>query len=178
MKRINNIHKDNEIFARRTIKVPVTPYSVLTELIPTPPPQQPFPSTSNQDSTSLMMHNLLQNPVENKLHLQSDIPNGTDTKDGDFAIDCNAVVLNSTLAPSVLPYTDAEQSEYVSEDTQLLPNKPKVPVEAVVVKQLTSQGADFGLKWYHLICCLLVLGVVTPLLYVMFYLTKPLHPSR
>ncbi|CAH0724336.1 unnamed protein product, partial [Brenthis ino] len=178
LKRINNIHKDNEIFARRTIKVPVTPYSVLTELVPTQPSPQPIPSTSNQDSTSLMMHNLVQNPVENKLHLQSDISNGTDTKDGDFAIDCNTVVLNSTLTPSVVPYTDAEQSEYVSEDTQLLPNKPKVPVEAVVVKQLTSQGADFGLKWYHLICCLLVLGVVTPLLYVMFYLSKPLHPSR
>lgn len=184
LKRINHIHKDNEIFARRTIKVPVTPYSVLTELVPLQP-VEPVPSTSSQNSTSLTMNNLLLNPVENKSSQQYNLTNSTEKKEDDFAIDCNEVVLNSTLTPSVIPYTDTDNNEFASEDTQLLSNKPKVPVEAVVVKQLTSQGADFGLKWYHLVCCLLVVGVITPLLYIMFYLDKhehsdipPLHPTR
>ncbi|XP_046969839.1 lysM and putative peptidoglycan-binding domain-containing protein 3 isoform X1 [Vanessa cardui] len=187
LKRINQIHKDNEIFARRTIKVPVTPYSVLTEMIPAPQPQPPLPSTSNQVSTSLSMHNMLYQPVENNSPQKhnNNIQNGIETKEADFAIDCNTVVMNSSLAPSVTPYTDTEQNESISEDTQLLPSKTKVPVEAVVVKELTSHGADFGLKWYHLVCCLLILGVLTPLLYIMFYLDKhehsdipPLHPTR
>ncbi|CAG4946738.1 unnamed protein product [Colias eurytheme] len=174
LKRINHIHKDNEIFARRTIKVPVTPYSVLTELVPSTQPPEPTPSTSNHAPTTLTMENLMENPVANKLTKQND----------DFEIDCNAVVLNSTVAPSVIPYTDTEPNEPVTEDTKLLPNKERVSVEAVVVKQLTSQGADFGLKWFHLVCFVLILCVVVPIVYVLFVLDKhehsdipPLHPT-
>lgn len=152
LKRINHIHKDNEIFARRTLKVPVTPFSILTEMVPSP--SEPAPSTSNVPASSL------NNNVEGK---------------GDFAIDCNEVVMNSTLSPTVIPYTDTDVNDPISEDTQLLPNKEKVTVEAVVVKQLTSQGADFGIKWYHLVCLLLVLGFVVPLWYVLFDLEKHEH---
>lgn len=173
MKRINQIHKDNEIFARRTIKVPVTPYSVLTEIIPAAPQSEPVPSTSRA-STRLNLENILQSPVLNRIPQISN-SNGNNSNEDDFAIDCNAVVLNSTLAPSVIPYTDTEQNEVASEDTQLLPSKAKEPVEAVVVKQLTSQGADLGLKWFHLLCFVLILGVFAPLIYVLFFLDKHEH---
>ncbi|CAH2042237.1 unnamed protein product, partial [Iphiclides podalirius] len=185
LKRINHIHKDNEIFARRTIKVPVTPYSVLTELIP-PQEPQPTPSTSKQTLPNFSIHhNILQSTSSNGIQKEiNDNLKNIENKEDDCAIDCNAVVLNSTLTPSVIPYTDSEQNEVMSEDTQLLPNKPKISVEAVVVKELTSHGADFGLKWFHLVCCMLILGVVIPLVYVIFYLDKhehsdipPLHPT-
>ncbi|VVD03490.1 lysM and putative peptidoglycan-binding domain-containing protein 3-like [Leptidea sinapis] len=168
LKRINHIHKDNEIFARRTIKIPVTPYSVLTELIPIQ--QETVPTSSNNARTTLTMDNPLEDLVQNKI-----TPGKHENQDIDFAIDCNTVVMNSTLAPSITPYTDVEPTEPISEDTQLLPNKEKVSIEAVVVKQLTSQGADFGLKWFHLLCFVLVLGVVTPIVYILFYLDKPEH---
>lgn len=177
LKRINHIHKDNEIFARRTIKVPVTPYSVLTEIIPNS--NTPEPSTSKHAPTLLTMENLMVNPVQNRIQKKEN-----EEKDVDFEIDCNAVVLNSTLAPSVIPYTDVDTNEAVSEDTQLLPNKERESVETVVVTQLTSQGADFGLKWFHLLCFILLLGVIAPILYVLFVLDKhehsdipPLHPT-
>lgn len=170
LKRINQIHKDNEIFARRTLKVPVTPYSVLTELIPSPHPAQAAPATLVTPPTNQLLQ-LLEN------NTQKEVPNvqdtSTESKD-ECAIDCNTIVLNSTLAPSIVPYVD-EQMESMSEDTQLLPNKPRDSVEAVVVKQLTSQGADFGIKWFHLVCFVLILVVVVPLVYVMFYLDKHEH---
>lgn len=183
LKRINQIHKDNEIFAKRTIKVPVTPYSVLTEMIPAPQPPEPVPSTSSLASTSLSMQHASYNPVNNKVtRLQNNNQNPVELKD--FAIDCNTVVMNSSLAPSVVPYTDTEQNEAISEDTSLLPGTAKLPVEAVVVKELTSHGADFGLKWYHLVGFLLILCVLTPIWYVLFKLDKhehsdvpPLHPT-
>ncbi|VVC90973.1 unnamed protein product [Leptidea sinapis] len=56
------------------------------------------------------------------------------------------IVMNSTLAPSITPYTDVEPTEPISEDTQLLPNKEKVSIEAVVVKQLTSQRERILIK--------------------------------
>lgn len=153
LKRINQIHKDNEIYARRTIKVPITPFSVLTELVPTelnPTAPVALASSSNQN-------------IENN--------------NIDYSINCNEIVLNSSLAPSVVPYTDVETTEQISEDTKLLPsNGPKrETIEAVVVKELTSHGADFGLKWYHLVGCLMVLGVLIPIIYVIFYIDKHEH---
>ncbi|KAM3960322.1 lysM and putative peptidoglycan-binding domain-containing protein 3 [Aphomia sociella] len=175
LKRINQIHKDNEIYARRTIKVPVTPYSVLTERIPSQHPES-IPSTSTDAPTNLVLQDLLQNnhnatPPRNNPQTESI----NVRENGDHTIDCNSIVLNSTLAPSVTPYTDVDPNEPVSEDTQLLPNKQKEPVETIVVKELISHGADFGLKWYHLVLCMLILGVVIPLVYVMFYLDKTEH---
>ncbi|KAJ8717155.1 hypothetical protein PYW08_005554 [Mythimna loreyi] len=187
LKRINHIHKDNEIFARRTIKVPVTPYSVLTELIPSQHPE-PVPSSSNNASHTVLQELLDTNQYNGPLN-QNNVSINAPPKEVQCAIDCNSVVMNSTLAPSVVPYMDSEQNEQATEDTKLLPsNKEKISVEAVVVKELTSHGADFGLKWFHLVCCMLILGVVIPLVYVMFYLDKhehseisdlpPLHSNR
>lgn len=187
LKRINHIHKDNEIFARRTIKVPVTPYSVLTELVPTQQ-TEPVPSTSNNASHTVIQELLNVNHYNGTLAPNNVTVNAPPKEEVQCSIDCNAVVMNSTLAPSVVPYTDSEQNEQATEDTQLLPSKEKISVEAVVVKELTSHGADFGLKWFHLVCCMLILGVVIPLVYVMFYLDKhehseisdlpPLHSNR
>lgn len=170
LKRINHIHKDNEIFARRTIKVPVTPYSVLTELVPVNQPD-PTPSTSAHTSNSALqelLHGSINDVPENS--------NNTSQREEDSSIDCNAVVMNTTLTPSIVPYRDTEAiEEEITEDSQLLPNKEKVCVEAVVVKQLTAQGADLGLKWFHLVSFVLLLGVVIPLVYVIFYLDKSPH---
>ncbi|KOB68590.1 LysM and putative peptidoglycan-binding domain-containing protein 3 [Operophtera brumata] len=140
--------------------IPITPYSVLTEMIPTNL-TEPLLSTSSQTpSTSQeLTHNSYNDPGNSKTEPKTD-----------WAIDCNEIVLNSTLAPAVIPYTETEPVDHASEDTQLLPNKEKISVEAVVVKQLTSHGADFGLKWFHLLCFVLVLGVAAPLIYVIFFL--------
>lgn len=149
--------------------------------MPSQHPSQPAPATSITPPTNQLLQLLEDNT-------QKEVPNvqdNTETKD-ECAIDCNTIVLNSTLTPSVVPYVD-EQMEPMSEDTQLLPNKPRESVEAVVVKQLTSQGADFGIKWFHLVCLVLILVVVVPIVYVLFYLDKhehvvvelpPLHTNR
>lgn len=166
LKRINHIHKDNEIFARRTIKVPITPYSVLTERIPIEQGVELVPSTSTQTST------FLQELTQNHSNQQNSGANLRD--DNDCSIDCNAIVLNSTLTPAVKLYKDIEPAEQVSEDTLLLPNKEKdkTSVEAVIVKQLTSQGADFGLKWYHLVSVIFILCLLVPLWIVLFKIDK------
>lgn len=171
LKRINQIHKDNEIFARRTIKVPVTPYSVLTELMPSKTETTPSTSTNTSNAISHLLS------ANNELFSQDNILTNQANENDDLqcSIDCNSVVMNSSIAPSIVPYTDSEQNDPATEDTQLLPPKEKISVEAVVVKELTSHGADFGLKWFHLLCVVLILGVVTPLWYIMFYLDKPKH---
>lgn len=150
-----------------------------------------MPSTSNSSSHSVLHELLNTNNYNGPINQNNVSINAPPKEDLECSIDCNSVVMNSTLAPSVAPYTDSEQNEQLlaTEDTQLLPsNKEKISVESVVVKELTSHGADFGLKWFHLVCCMLILGVVIPLVYVMFYLDKhehseisdlpPLHSNR
>ncbi|XP_028175411.1 lysM and putative peptidoglycan-binding domain-containing protein 3 isoform X2 [Ostrinia nubilalis] len=176
LKRINQIHKDNEIFARRTVKVPVTPYSVLTERLPLPQ-AEPVPSTSSHVPI-IPVQDFLHNNNHNGQPMLDNLPREEKAiNNTDYAIDCNTVVMNSTLAPSVVPFTDTELNDPVSEDTQLLPNKPKLSVEAVVVKELTSHGADFGLKWFHLACVILILCFVVPLLYILINVHKPEHEN-
>lgn len=134
------------------MKVPVTPYSVLTETLHAQ--VQPVPSTSANSKS---------------------FENNNKPKSGEFALNCNEVVLNSNLSPAVIPYTDADTNETIDEDTKLLPTNEKEPVETVVVKEFTSHGADFGINWFHLVCCLLLLGVIIPLVYVIFYVDKHEH---
>ncbi|GBP22678.1 LysM and putative peptidoglycan-binding domain-containing protein 3 [Eumeta japonica] len=160
LKRINQIHKDNEIFARRTIKVPVTAYSVLTELMPTEQNSDPLPPAVNQTPLDSNDQIIVENINEDS-----------------FSIDCNATILNSTVAPSIVPYVD-EPSDAVTEDTKLLPSNQRIAVENVVVKELTSHGADLGLKWYHLVVCMLLLGVIGPVIYIMFFLDEPEHGTH
>ncbi|XP_026321025.1 lysM and putative peptidoglycan-binding domain-containing protein 3 isoform X2 [Hyposmocoma kahamanoa] len=175
LKRINHIHKDNEIFARRTIKVPVTPYSVLTELLPPSETVEPVPTTSSLPQNQSSIHELMNN-TQNEKNESHNLPNNNTESSDDYAIDCNAVVLNSTLAPAVIPYTDIEQSEAITEDTQLLPNKKlRESLDAVVVKELTSHGADFGLKWYHLLGFVLIVGAVIPIVYIILTVENPEH---
>lgn len=139
----------------------------MTELVPSHP-AEPAPANSNisKSSTIDLLH-------ENSNGISQESIN---TAQDDLTIDCNTVVINSTVAPAVVPYKETEPTEEdVTEDTQLLPNKEKVCIEAVIVKEMTSHGADLGLKWFHLVCCMLVLAVVVPLMYVMFYLDKHDH---
>lgn len=135
-------------------------------------PSQPHQSTSTPKPNSITTRELLHEPAPVNGFSQSI---NTDQTDINCEIDYNTVVMNSTLTPAVVPYADIEQTENITEDTQLLPNKEKVCVEAVVVKELTSHGADFGLKWFHLVCFMLILGVVAPLVYIIFCLDTHEH---
>ncbi|XP_015112156.1 lysM and putative peptidoglycan-binding domain-containing protein 3 [Diachasma alloeum] len=154
LKRINNIHKENEIFARRVIKVPVPPFSIFTE---------------NNDTSD----NLIDiNPPENN---ENESPNvkreeeiinliSTPTVVPSTSTDINSVILNSVCEPLA---SGIEQENCCDgEDDTLLRERTNATAESRVVDTFKCSGADWGLSWIHLLAFSLLLGCAGPVIYI------------
>ncbi|XP_015584751.1 lysM and putative peptidoglycan-binding domain-containing protein 3 [Cephus cinctus] len=163
LKRINNIHKENEIYAHRVIKVPIQPFSILTEtlaqngddrnvevgeLIKT----EDGPSTSREEQ----IINLITTPVTPLPAPKTEI---------------NNIILNSVCEPlsqsSRRDLVEIEESEY----DQLLncsdADHENAP-ESYVTDTFKCSGADWGLSWPQLVGCSLLLGFAGPIIYILF----------
>lgn len=157
MKRINNIHKDNEIHAHRLIKVPVQPYSLLTE----PAEQKNLIHENGQPHLSA---NQSETTVQNLV----DLENLCKLNASSSAVEINTIILNSTIQPL---FND-ESSEYTNETEtdQLIfsPENGTTKSNDYVVNTFTCSGADWGLSWFQLICFFLLLGFAGPIIYVLY----------
>lgn len=164
LKRINNIHKDNEIFAHRTIKVPVKPFSLLTEslnqtddleqrgqvgdLVTIDDP----PSTSREEQ----IINLITTPIV-PLSPRPEL----------------STMLNLLSESSTIQKVDSSETLEEGENVQLLPSEEIKP-EQRVTDTFRCSGADWGLSWPQLVGCSLLLGFAGPLiiLYITGYSSK------
>lgn len=164
IKRVNNIHKDNEIFARPVIKVPVQPFSFLTENLnniqnnETNNIETEKPSTSKEDQ----ILNLIATPL--KVVTNSEI---------------NNIILNSVIEP--ISQTDI--NEEVSSNSSLLsPSEREINQERVLNRTFSCSGADWGLTWFHVIGISLLIWIGVPI--YIFYITNVSkhhileHPSK
>lgn len=158
IKRINKIHKENEIHARRTIKVPVPPFSILTETLPkrddlAPSPE---PSSSNREDEII---NLIATPIVNPLPVVSNIDN---------------IILRSAVEPATYP----QEPEFTGDETErdlLLSNAESGTVENIGAKDnynFKCSGADWGISWLQLLGVSLLLGFAGPLIYFFWVFQK------
>lgn len=164
LKRINKIHKENEIYARRIIKVPVQPFSLLTEsLIETqtgqaspsdvsiPGDEEARTSTSTQESLA----NIINTPV---------ITESPKTE-------INTIILNSVCEP-LSTYNNSNNLEIVSADTdQLLASSESTSNNTRLTDTFKCSGDDCGLSWTHLLGFSLFLGLAGPILYLLLCTT-------
>lgn len=158
MKRINNIHKDNEIHAHCLIKVPVQPYSLLTETI------------HQKDLTSTNCDKLIDEHTEEAFPENNvnyvNFPNSKTSS----SIEINNIILNSTIEP--LLQFNSETSEILeeTETDQLIysvENSGKNS-DNYVVSTFKCSGADWGLSWFQIICLFLLLGFAGPIIYILY----------
>lgn len=157
--RVNHLIRENEIFAKRVLKVPISAYSLLTESLP-----QVHKSGTNSPTVSKSSTEVL--PVEDEKDLQQKliIASVNSTQ-----IEVSKVELNNS---NVLLQSDDENATV---QMPLIPNRTNgnTSIEAVVVNEFTSKGADLGLKWIHLLLCVLILGVLIPIIYVVYIAEHP-----
>ncbi|CAD6208229.1 GSCOCG00010481001-RA-CDS [Cotesia congregata] len=162
LKRINSIHKENEIFARRTLKVPIQPFSILTEtekLIDIEDePAALHPSTSNAQ----LIINLPKSDSTLKGFVSKD------------ESDINTLILNSVCEP-VNKFTGPDL-DIDDECNELLPggSRDSTP-EAQVINSLRCSGADWGLSFLHLLLLILLLAIVLPIIYIFYIAEHPQH---
>lgn len=163
LKRLNNIHRENEIFAKNTIKVPARPFSVALASVHTSgtssPKDQPDVTGIDTDILNLKLsRELLNTPNQN-----SDI-NGS--------VEVNSVIFNSNVKPINKVCDNSPLTEvHLHEEVRLLP--PKESLNNTVLHRLSCDGADAGISWIALIICIVIVIVAVPLIYVLYIAEHP-----
>lgn len=155
IKRANNLLSEQDFFALRSIKIPVKRFSVLTEthntasLIPASPsgtrrlPQTPTTSpetsTDSSSSTDSVEGFLQEKDKDIELLVKSTCPSRSSL---------NEVVSSLSL-----------QQPLLSEEPDFKPAPRKDPY----------YGADWGMRWWTAVAIMLVVGIVTPVFYLLYY---------
>lgn len=146
LKRINKIDKENEIYAKPYIKVPVQPFSILTE---------------NQDE-NIVTSTQSQEKLPAKEEQLIDIISTTESSKAEI----NAIILNSVCEP-LSSYNNVNSSEvpYTEHDRLLNDTESTEIVETDIYK---CSGDNWGLSWMQLLLFSLLLSFAGPIIYILY----------
>ncbi|XP_030634178.1 lysM and putative peptidoglycan-binding domain-containing protein 3 [Chanos chanos] len=153
IKRANNLLTEQDFFALRSIKIPVKRFSILTETHSTAPlkPGSPigsrrvteFPSTSaactDSSSSTDSVEGFLQ---EKDKDIEELVKSSSPSRNS-----LNEVV--SSLSPEQPLLGDPERRQPPRKDPYY--------------------GADWGMRWWTAVAIMLVVGIVTPVFYLLYY---------
>ncbi|NXF00975.1 LYSM4 protein, partial [Smithornis capensis] len=147
IKRVNNFIREQDLYALKSIKIPVKPHGLLTE---SSRELRPLPTAPAQSGLSLV------EPPE---------PEGTSgSADGrhlsDFFRDIDRSI------------QDAVQLE-VQLDPQHCTEAPERPLPEPG-KRDTGNGADCGIQWWNAVFIMLLIGIVLPIFYIIYFKTQGL----
>lgn len=181
--RANNILRENEIFAKRVLKIPVTAYSLLTEGLPlvhTSGHNSPTRSNSatntgdNKENIPLVTDKNFQqklivasvNASEIKLPKYSN----ASLLHGNNVFPSSSKDLNNVPRSIPIDQQTTNSIDLDNNSTPLLIEQRPQPqtVESTLITEFTTRGADFGIKWVHLIGCALMMAFIIPLIYVVY----------
>lgn len=149
LKRINKIHKENEIHARRFIKVPVQPYSLLTETL-----EQN--QSGQQDQSEVSISTASEENRTESSHVVAELPNS----------EINAIILNSVCEP-LSSYNNINSMEIASsESDQLIPETEITRQSSNLTDTFKCSGDDCGISWTQLLGFSLLLGFAGPIIII------------
>lgn len=177
LKRLNKIEKEIEIHARSTLRIPVTPFTVLLDTLPgvhSSGSNSPKHATLATPSTSAQFLNLDNNPVLDEKLMIASVSNAST---GTTSI--NDIILESKITPSVTPYQDNTKiNPPGTMETELHTRVPllsgevdeSIPQPRVIPVrhrfEVNFNGTDCDMSWVCLFICILLLCVAIPLIYV------------
>lgn len=178
IKRLNKIDKDNEIYARKVVKIPVTVHSVLLETLPTvhksgnnsPKHPKNIESSGTQSSLedAILSEKLMVASVNsagetiNDIILKSSVRNNAyadDVEDNPSPMSKNQ---SSPYEPLLSGYLD-----------ESVPQPRIIPGPAI--RPWDWSGSDCDMSWVCLFIVILALCFAIPLIYV-FYIAE--HPKK
>ncbi|XP_071560109.1 lysM and putative peptidoglycan-binding domain-containing protein 3 isoform X1 [Temnothorax nylanderi] len=158
LKRINKIDKENEIYAKPYIKVPVQPFSILTEA-------SPESQSNNATTTSEQCQEEVPARVEEQL---IDL-GGTSTSTESSNTEINTIILNSVCEP-LSSYNSANIPEIPhSEYDALLGDTENTQIaETCETDMFKCSGDNWGLSWTQLLMFSLLLSFAGPIIYILY----------
>ncbi|XP_026166179.1 lysM and putative peptidoglycan-binding domain-containing protein 4 [Mastacembelus armatus] len=143
IKRVNNLMHEQDLFALKSIKIPVQQHSFLTETYTDLSDlQEEIPHSSTrpvrpQDRVRAQPH--LQKVTEFLMEVDNDIEKLIQTTN--------------------------------DQDEDFLDNSEKQQ-QFGFRKRLTSHGSDWGIQWWNALIAMLLIGIVLPLFYIIYFKTK------
>ncbi|XP_063709318.1 lysM and putative peptidoglycan-binding domain-containing protein 3 [Culicoides brevitarsis] len=162
LKRLNKIDKENEIFARKIMKIPITPHNVLLDtLLPTvhKSGNSSPKGNSSQSQTNEKQEGVLSDETLEEKLIVASISNTT-YKNGE-----NSIPILDTPTENDVP--DASDPLLFNQNANFVLAKPKV--------NYSFDGSDCDMNWLCLFVCILALCFAIPLIYVWIIYE---HPER
>jgi len=157
VKRANNLLAEQDFFALRSVKIPVRRFSVLTETHST----GPLKSASLSGATRLhQISPVTSLPAESS----TDSSSSADSVEG-FLMEKDKDI--ERLVKSTGP-SRSSLNEVVSSLTLQPPLLGEVEYKLVQRKD-PYYGADWGMRWWTAVAIMLVVGIVTPVFYLLYY---------
>ncbi|XP_020311922.1 lysM and putative peptidoglycan-binding domain-containing protein 4 [Oncorhynchus kisutch] len=148
IKRVNNLIQEQDIFALKSIKIPVKKHSLLTEA--NTELEVPDPGTSNSATPLPQPQRKLTASFPGRPHLQE----YTDyLKEVDHDIER---LIQTTNARDEVFLEAAERPQKLGSRGQ----------------RLTSYGADWGIQWWNAVVAMLLIGIILPVFYVVYIKTQ------
>ncbi|XP_018339793.1 PREDICTED: lysM and putative peptidoglycan-binding domain-containing protein 3 [Trachymyrmex septentrionalis] len=160
LKRINKIDKENEIYAKPYIKVPVQPFSILTET-----------SYESQGNNAVTISEQCQEEVpattDEQLIDLSVTSTSTESSNGNTEI--NTIILNSVCEP-LSSYNSANTPEisHTEHDALLDDVENTEIVESCETNMFKCSGDNWGLSWTQLLVFSLLLSFAGPIIYILY----------
>nr|XP_057927754.1 lysM and putative peptidoglycan-binding domain-containing protein 3 [Doryrhamphus excisus] len=159
LKRANNLLTEQDFFGLRSVKIPVKRFSVLTETHNTGPLKSAPSSETHRLTHTSPITSL---PVESS----TDSSSSTDSVEG-FLMEKDKDIerLVKSTAPSRSSLNEVVSSLTLQQNQLLLGKGEYKPVE----KKDPYYGADWGMRWWTAVVIMLVVGIVTPVFYLLYY---------
>lgn len=152
MKRANNIHKDNEIHARKVIKIPSNSFSLLLE-------REYFTGTENSDKQDVS-----QEPPEEEHNIIIETINNSSCNPRNCDKNAPEEETNSKYLFTAIK-TEEQQESVSLLTTSTEPRTNRQP------DVMSCNGADWGISWPTLLIVTLSLGIIGPVFWL-FWLLK------
>ncbi|XP_041856165.1 lysM and putative peptidoglycan-binding domain-containing protein 3 [Melanotaenia boesemani] len=159
IKRANNLLTEQDFFALRSVKIPVRRFSVLTETHNTGPLKSTSPTGARHVPQFSPVISL---PSESSTDSSS---SSTDSVEG-FLLEKDKDIeqLVKSTGPSRSSLNEVVSSLTVQQQP-LLGGVEYKPVQ----RKDPYYGADWGMRWWTAVAIMLVVGIVTPVFYLLYY---------
>lgn len=157
LKRANNLLTEQDFFALRSVKIPARRFSVLTETHNTGPLKPASPTGPKRVPQISPVESL---PCETS----TDSSSSTDSVEG-FLLEKDKDI--EQLVKSTGPCRSS-LNEVVSSLTLQQPLLSETEYKPAQRKD-PYYGADWGMRWWTAVAIMLVVGIVTPVFYLLYY---------
>lgn len=150
IKRVNNLIKEQDMYALKSIKIPVKKHGLLTET------NSEFkdPQTWASSSPSPPLPDQLQDAAGPASSVRPQVQQYTDfLKEVDN--DIERLIQNTEAQEEVFGGSSDGARHYGSRG-----------------KRLTGYGADWGIQWWNAVIAMLLIGIVLPIFYVVYFKTQ------